>query len=69
MIEFYDAISSGVILELSLQKIAACSPNPNECGCTGNCHSAVSEVAYLYVGHSDGMMTEAQYPNKECWGI
>ena len=68
-IESHAAISSGVLLELSTQQMAACAPNPDQCGGTGNCHGATAEVAFDYVAHSAGLVTAAQYPYKEFFGI
>ncbi len=58
-VESHAAIASGTLFQLSTQQMAACSPNPDQCGGTGNCHGATAEVAFDYVAHSTGMMTDA----------
>ena len=67
-VESHAAINSGVLLELSTQQMAACSPNPDQCGGTGNCHGATAEVAFAYVASSAGMVTAAEYPYAEYYG-
>ena len=68
-IESFAAIASGTAHTLSVQQIAACSPNPDQCGGTGNCFGATAEVAFDYVAKSAGMMTDVQYPYFEGTGI
>jgi cathepsin L len=69
MLESHAAIASGQLFDLSPQQIAACAPNPLECGGSGNCNGGISEVAYDYVVKSAGMMEEYQYPYTEYYGV
>ena len=68
-IESYAAMASNTAHTLSVQQMAACAPNPDQCGGTGNCYGATAEVAFDYVASSAGMMTDAQYPYLEYSGI
>ena len=68
-IESMAVIASGEVHTLSTQQMAACAPNPDQCGGTGNCHGATAEVAFDYVANSAGMVTDVQYPYKEAYGI
>jgi cathepsin L len=60
-IESHVAIASGQLFDLSPQQIAACSPNPDHCGGTGNCMGATAEVAFDYVAGSAGLTESFQY--------
>lgn len=53
---------------MSPQQIAACAPNPDQCGGTGNCNGATAELAFDYVAKSDGLFEEFQYPYTEYFG-
>lgn len=60
-VEAHLAISTGVLVELSEQQLVSCMPNPLECGGTGGCKGATSELAFDYLqGH--GIPTEWVYP-------
>ena len=67
-IESHAAISTGLLFNLSPQQIAACSPNPDQCGGQGNCNGATAEIAFDYVSKSQGMFEEFQYPYTEYFG-
>jgi cathepsin L len=54
---------------LSPQQIAACAPNPDECGGTGNCFGATAEIAFDYVAQSEGIFEEFQYPYTSYYGV
>jgi cathepsin L len=68
VIESHAAIASGLLFDLSPQQIAACAPNPDHCGGTGNCNGATSEIAFDYVAGSSGMVESFQYPYSEYFG-
>jgi len=57
-IESHAALSTGLLFNLSPQQIAACAPNPDQCGGTGNCHGATAEIAFDYVSKSEGLFEE-----------
>jgi cathepsin L len=39
-----------------------CTPNPEQCGGSGGCNGATSELAFEYVTNSTGLFQEFQYP-------
>jgi cathepsin L len=47
-----------MLFDLAPQQVAACSPNPDQCGGQGNCNGATAEIAFDYVAKSAGMMEE-----------
>jgi cathepsin L len=61
VMESHIAIASGNLFDLSPQQIAACSPNPNHCGGSGNCKGATAEIAFDYASGSAGLLEEFQY--------
>ena len=69
VLESHAAISSGLLFDLSPQQIAACAPNPDQCGGTGNCFGATYSVAFDYVAKSKGMHEEFQYPYTSYYGV
>jgi cathepsin L len=69
VIETHVAIASGKLFDLSPQQIAACAPNPDHCGGSGNCAGATAELAFEYVASSAGILEEFQYPYVSYYGI
>jgi len=69
VLESHAAIQSGLLFDLSPQQIAACAPNPDKCGGSGNCNGATAEIAFDYVAGSDGMVESFQYPYTEYFGV
>jgi len=67
-LESHVAINSGDLFDFSTQQIAACSPNPDQCGGSGNCGGATNELAFDYVANSDGILEASQYPYTEYYG-
>lgn len=59
-IESHLALSTGVLVELSEQELVSCMPNPKQCGGTGGCYGATSELAFEYV-QNNGMPSEWTY--------
>ena len=57
-IESHAAISTGMLFDLAPQQIAACAPNPDQCGGQGNCNGATAEIAFDYVAKSAGLFEE-----------
>ena len=57
-IESHAALSTGMLFDLAPQQIAACAPNPDQCGGQGNCNGATAEIAFDYVAKSAGMFEE-----------
>jgi len=69
VVESHVAIASGLLFDLSPQQIAACSPNPNSCGGSGNCNGATSEIAFNYAASSPkGVVESFMYPYTEYFG-
>jgi cathepsin L len=68
-LESHVAIATGQLFDLSPQQIAACAPNPNSCGGSGNCNGATSELAFDYVAGSKGVTESFQYPYTEYFGV
>lgn len=68
VMESHVAIATGQLFDLSPQQIAACSPNPDHCGGTGNCQGATAEVAFDYAAGSAGLVEEYQYGYSEYYG-
>ncbi|KAL4440956.1 hypothetical protein ABPG74_009369 [Tetrahymena malaccensis] len=60
-IESYAAINSGQLKTLSTQQLVSCVPNPYQCGGTGGCNGAISELAFNYV-QLYGLTSEFKYP-------
>lgn len=68
-IESHVAINTGKLFDLSPQQIASCTPNPNNCGGSGNCEGATSELAFDYVANSNGLLEEYQYSYTSYYGV
>ena len=60
--ESHWAIKTGQLLELSTQQVTSCAPNPRQCGGTGGCKGATSELGYEYVINASGLMLESSWP-------
>lgn len=60
--ESHWAIRTGQLLELSTQQVTSCTPNPRQCGGTGGCKGATSELGYEYVINSGGLVLEKDFP-------
>jgi cathepsin L len=73
VIESHVAINTGKLFDLSPQQIAACAPNPNQCGGAGNCQGSTAELAFDYVASisqlNSGLAEEFQYPYLSYYGI
>jgi cathepsin L len=57
VLESQVALKSGLLFDFSPQQIAMCSPNPDNCGGSGGCNGATSEIAFDYLVES-GIMEE-----------
>lgn len=68
VIESHVAINTNKLFDLSTQQIATCSPNPEQCGGSGNCAGATAELAFDYVVGSSGLFDEFQLPYTEYYG-
>jgi len=68
-LESHVAINSGQLFDFSPQQIAACSPNPDQCGGSGNCKGATAEIAFDYVASSNGILEEFQYGYSEYFAV
>ena len=69
VIESHVAKQSGLLMDLSVEQIAMCSPNPDSCGGTGGCHGATAELALDYVANSRGIFSEYQYSYQGYYGV
>jgi hypothetical protein len=45
-----------------------CTPDPDQCGGTGGCEGATSELAFEYVTNNGGLLQEFQYPYTSYYG-
>eukprot|EP01006_Ploeotia_vitrea_P031905 TRINITY_DN64193_c0_g2_i1.p1 TRINITY_DN64193_c0_g2~~TRINITY_DN64193_c0_g2_i1.p1 ORF type:complete len:375 (+),score=16.01 TRINITY_DN64193_c0_g2_i1:36-1160(+) len=68
-LESHVAINYGQLFDFSPQQIAACTPNPDQCGGSGNCNGATAELAFDYVASSDGILEEFQLGYSEYFGV
>jgi cathepsin L len=59
--EAHVALSSGLLYELSVEQIAMCAPNTQNCGGTGKCQGSTAELAFEYATNSVGLYEEFQY--------
>ena len=66
-IESHVAISTGLLMDLSPQQVAACTPNPHQCGGTGGCNGATTELGFDYVS-KNGIASEWTYSYSAYWG-
>ncbi len=68
--ESHVAIASGLLFDLSVEQVAMCTPNPNQCGGSGGCQGATSELAFEYVSDSNtvGLFQEYQYSYASYYG-
>jgi cathepsin L len=60
-LESHIAIQTGKLLELSVQELVTCAPNPNHCGGTGGCDGNTAELAYEFISSGRGILTEWQW--------
>lgn len=68
VIESHVALKSGLLFDLSVQQIAMCAPNPNQCGGSGGCNGATAELAFDYLTNSNGIYQEYQYSYQSYYG-
>jgi len=63
------AIATGQLEDLSEQQMLDCSPNPQECGGTGGCGGATSEIGYAsFIANGGGVVSEFDYPYESYGG-
>ena len=60
--ESHWALATNQLLELSTQQVTSCTPNPRECGGTGGCRGATSELGYEYAIAAGGLVLEKDFP-------
>jgi len=60
-LESHIAIRTGKLLELSVQEVVTCAPNPNHCGGAGGCTGSTAELAYEFISSGRGIVTEWQW--------
>eukprot|EP01031_Cornospumella_fuschlensis_P043086 gene43086-52656_t len=68
VVESYVAQASGLLFDLSVQQMAMCAPNPDQCGGSGGCNGATAELAFDYVTGSAGLFQEYQYSYASYYG-
>jgi len=68
VIESHVAKETGLLFDLSVQQMAMCAPNPNECGGSGGCGGSTAELAFDYVTKSGGLFSEFQYSYSSYYG-
>jgi len=59
-VESHVALESGLLYDLSVERTAFCSPNPEHCGGSGGCAGATAEIAFDYLAGSSGLFQEYQ---------
>jgi cathepsin L len=67
-VESHVALSTGLLFDLSVQQMAMCAPNVNECGGVGKCEGSTAELAFEYVTGSRGLYQEYQYGYESYYG-
>ena len=60
VMESHVAIATGTLFQLAPQELVSCMPNPLECGGTGGCAGATSELAFQYYVDNGGVVQEFQ---------
>lgn len=60
VLESHIALQTGRLYELSEQELVSCVPNPRQCGGTGGCAGATSELAFDFVKEK-GIVEEWEY--------
>merc|ERR1719262_97555 len=61
VVEDHLALIHNETYQLSMQHLVSCTPNPNECGGTGGCQGATSELAFKYI-QDNGVAADAHWP-------
>jgi len=59
-LESHIAINTGKLLEMSVQELVSCTPNPQSCGGSGGCTGSTAEIAYAWVAQH-GMLEEWRF--------
>jgi len=67
-IESHLALQTGILQELSPENLVACVVNSQQCGGTGGCSGATSELAFAYV-QQNGIASEWTYPYTSYAGV
>jgi cathepsin L len=67
-IETYFAMATNNLVELSEQQVLDCTQNPNQCGGTGGCGGATTELGFGQIISQGGILSEWQYPYKSYFG-
>jgi len=62
-VEAHLAINTGKVIELSPQNVVSCLKNPKQCGGTGGCFGATTELGFDYVRYY-GVAAEVDNPYK-----
>lgn len=60
VLESHLALQTGTLMELSVQQLVSCAPNPNHCGGDGGCEGSTSILAFDHV-IQHGMLSEWEY--------
>ena len=60
-IESYTALAGDGLVDLSVEQVTACAPNPLTCGGSGGCLGSVEQLGYNYV-QLFGATSDKSYP-------
>jgi cathepsin L len=61
VVEDHLALHYNETYQLSMQHLVSCTPNPDQCGGTGGCQGATSELAFKYI-QDHGIAADAHWP-------
>ena len=67
-VESHHAIATGKLFSLSPQHLTSCVANPEECGGTGGCAGATTDLAFDYLVNASGQTQEWTYPYTSYYG-
>eukprot|EP01118_Nematostelium_gracile_P006926 TRINITY_DN2243_c0_g1_i1.p1 TRINITY_DN2243_c0_g1~~TRINITY_DN2243_c0_g1_i1.p1 ORF type:complete len:389 (+),score=99.29 TRINITY_DN2243_c0_g1_i1:49-1167(+) len=67
-VESYYAKATGELVDLSEQQVLDCTQNPNQCGGTGGCGGATTELGFGQLIAQGGHLSEWQYPYESYFG-
>ena len=60
-IESYTALAGDDLIDLSVEQVTACAPNPLTCGGSGGCLGSVEQLGYNYI-QLFGAALDQSYP-------
>ena len=67
-VESYTALSGDGLVDLSVEQVTACAPNPLVCGGSGGCLGSVEQLGYNYI-QLFGSASDQSYPYTSGTGL